>query len=322
MEMVSSGFGDASAPFEARFFAGDDALGSAAADANCRVPRAPPPRSQQQQQQQQQRLQPGSALSAFPSLACAFSGRGEGAPDLEDESQLRSSFPTLDIFSAQQPEASPRLEPQGASAALEVAAVAALSAVPRSMRLSSSNSASTRAMFSPVSTEELPARPSQAASAAASAGPALASASSSAAAAAAAATITAAARSVADRNGDVAGMLAATVEPDVAEGEDGAPHFQCPLCDLRSASRSSLHRHLRTHTGERPFVCSKCGRRFRQRGSLRQHLLIHDNAFPFECPAKARGCEMRFRHRARLKAHEARCPFLTARRRLAQPGDA
>lgn len=119
------------------------------------------------------------------------------------------------------------------------------------------------------------------------------------------------------------------------------PHnrgLQCSYCERWCATRSSLMRHERIHTGlylpkntrrnlisalytlknvqnqqkhflllpgEKPFKCDICNRSFVQKEILKRHYLIHTGEKPFIC--NHAGCKERFRQREQLKAHVNRC---------------
>ena len=82
-------------------------------------------------------------------------------------------------------------------------------------------------------------------------------------------------------------------------------------CDYRTAQRSSLKTHERTHTNEKPFACSHCDFRTVKKATLTQHELCHNaEGKPFGC----RFCTFRARYRAgiwrvarRLRLRMARC---------------
>ena len=64
------------------------------------------------------------------------------------------------------------------------------------------------------------------------------------------------------------------------EGENGVRRFKCSVCPLTCATKSDLHQHLMTHTGEKPFDCNICGNSFRRRQHLANHMKVIHHVEP------------------------------------------
>ena len=75
--------------------------------------------------------------------------------------------------------------------------------------------------------------------------------------------------------------------------------FSCTMCEYKCSSKSTLTKHLRTHTGEKPFSCEVCGKSFSQNGHLKLHQLTHTGERSFSCSY----CEYKCAHKWDLVRH-------------------
>lgn len=74
----------------------------------------------------------------------------------------------------------------------------------------------------------------------------------------------------------------------------------CAVCGKKFTSISSLIKHERVHTGERPFHCEICGESFNQLGALHRHEKRHTGERPYPCNV----CGKRFSRKDTLLGHQ------------------
>lgn len=60
-----------------------------------------------------------------------------------------------------------------------------------------------------------------------------------------------------------------------ANAANGKPAVTCEICGKKLADPSSLYRHRKIHSGDKPHKCPYCTRRFIQRYNMKQHIKTH-----------------------------------------------
>jgi hypothetical protein len=75
--------------------------------------------------------------------------------------------------------------------------------------------------------------------------------------------------------GSFRGLGRPSAMQSAAIGPNGKPSVTCEVCGKRLADPSSLYRHRKIHSGEKPHECPYCGRKFIQRYNMTQHIKTH-----------------------------------------------
>lgn len=95
-------------------------------------------------------------------------------------------------------------------------------------------------------------------------------------------------------DGDEAAAAAIGLAADLANAK-----FLCEHCPRVFASRTVLHRHIRSHTGAQQYQCDQCERAFVSDQLLVKHMLRHDMLKKYPCEL----CDKVFTHAGSLKSH-------------------
>ncbi|XP_072331228.1 uncharacterized protein [Scyliorhinus torazame] len=76
--------------------------------------------------------------------------------------------------------------------------------------------------------------------------------------------------------------------------------FKCEVCHKGFVTSTTLLKHQRIHTGEKPFTCEQCDKSFSDSSNLRRHQRIHTGEKPYKCEV----CNKSFADSSTLRQHK------------------
>ena len=82
-------------------------------------------------------------------------------------------------------------------------------------------------------------------------------------------------RVTANQNAPIVPVSRTGTAPAHTAAANGKPSVTCEICGKKLADPSSLYRHRKIHSGDKPHKCPFCTRRFIQRYNMKQHIKTH-----------------------------------------------
>ncbi|XP_066208418.1 histone-lysine N-methyltransferase PRDM9-like [Saccopteryx leptura] len=90
----------------------------------------------------------------------------------------------------------------------------------------------------------------------------------------------------------------------------GEKPYVCRECERGFTQKSHLLRHQKIHSGEKPYVCRECERGFTQKSTLLIHQRTHSGEKPYVCRECKRGFSMKLALLRHQRTHSGEKPYV------------